>query len=139
MSKNLVVNCDGGSRGNPGPAASAFVVSENGKEIFSKGEYIGVDTNNVAEYKAVLMALSWIKENDIKESISSVEFILDSELVVRQLTGVYKIKNENLKKLATEIKDILNTSNIKIIFKNVLREKNKTADFLVNKTLDENK
>lgn len=136
MNKLLTINCDGGSRGNPGPAACAFVVSEEGKEIFSKGTFLGETTNNVAEYNAVLTAFEWLSLNKEKYKDYNVTFILDSELVVRQLTGVYKIKNENLKELAIKIKLLENKLPIKISFTNVLREKNKSADLLVNTTLD---
>lgn len=139
MKKNLTVNCDGGSRGNPGPAASAFVVSDQeGKELFSQGKYLGESTNNIAEYTAVLMAVDWLNKNKSDYKNFLVEFILDSELVVRQLTGVYKIKNEKLKELSTKIMDVKKTLPMIITFRNVLREKNKSADSLVNKTLDEN-
>ncbi len=136
MNKLLTINCDGGSRGNPGPAACAFVVSSEGQEIFSKGTFLGQTTNNVAEYQAVFTAFEWLVENKEKYKDYGVAFILDSELVVRQLTGVYKIKNENLKQLASQIKEIENRLPFKISFRNVLREKNKTADQLVNDTLD---
>lgn len=136
MNKSLTINCDGGSRGNPGPAACAFVVSENGKEFFSKGTFLGNTTNNVAEYQAVLTALEWLFENKEKYEGYSITFILDSELVVRQLTGVYKIKNENLRELAGKIKLFERELSFKISYTNVLREKNKSADLLVNETLD---
>ena len=138
MDKQIIINCDGGSRGNPGPAASAFVVSKDGVEIFSEGKFLGQTTNNVAEYTAVLMALEWINQNKEKVGETAIEFVLDSELVVRQLTGIYKIKNENLKELAGKIMAIRKTISSPISFRNVLRDKNKTADELVNKTLDEN-
>lgn len=138
MDKILTINCDGGSRGNPGPAASSFVATLGGKEIFSSGKYLGLTTNNVAEYSAVLMAMEWLKENQEIYKDHVVVFILDSQLVAMQLTGVYKIKNENLKTLADKIKTIQKELGFTISFKHVLREKNVTADFLVNKTLDEN-
>lgn len=138
MNKQLTINCDGGSRGNPGPAAGAFVVSDGNKEIFSSGKFLGNETNNVAEYSAVLLAFEWLNDNAKDLENSSVAFILDSELVVRQLTGVYKIKNQNLKELAEKIMSIKKNLPMEISFRNVLREKNATADALVNRTLDEN-
>ena len=132
MDSALVINCDGGSRGNPGPAASAFVAYRDGQEIFSQGKFLGVTTNNVAEYQAVILALEWLTEN------SSANFILDSELVTRQLTGVYKIKNEILRELSIRAKKIEKEKNLKINYQHVLREKNKKADLLVNEALDKN-
>lgn len=136
MDKILTINCDGGSRGNPGPAASAFVVSIGGAEIFSDGKYLGVATNNFAEYQAVLLALNWLLENKEKYRGHDIEFVLDSELVVRQLSGIYKIKSDSLRKLFLEAKEIENSLGMKVKYVNVRREKNKTADALVNTTLD---
>lgn len=139
MEKKITINCDGGSRGNPGLAASAFVVTDNqNKELFSKGMFLGHTTNNVAEYNAVLMAVEWLDKNKDTYKSFSIEFILDSELVVRQLSGIYKIKNEKLKELSLSIMKIKKTLPMTIVFKNVLREKNKSADSLVNETLDRN-
>ncbi len=139
--KNIIkVFCDGGSRGNPGKSASAFVIEEDGKLIYSEAKYLGVETNNFAEYSAVLSALYWLKANK-QELKKEIIFILDSELVVKQINGDYKIKNKNLKIIFLKIKNILGglfrfQGNQKIIFKNVSREKNKRADFLVNQKLD---
>ncbi len=138
MEKKLTINCDGGSRGNPGKAAAAFVVSEGEQETHSEGKYLGVQTNNFAEYQAVIAALKWLQSVKEKYEDYKISFILDSELVVRQLTGVYKIKNETLKNLAQEIKLLEKSIGLTFSFENVLRHKNKTADFLVNRTLDEN-
>ena len=85
--RQLIINCDGGSRGNPGPAASAFVIQENGNTIHEEGVYLGVATNNVAEYQAVLGCLRWLSKEKLTDV--SLNFILDSELVVKQLTGIY--------------------------------------------------
>lgn len=134
----LEVRCDGGSRGNPGPGASAFVVYENNKIIYSKAHFFEKTTNNVAEYFAVLMAATWISKNQNSLNSSEVTFILDSELVVKQLTGVYKIKNPNLLKIATKIKKLIKEEDLKLEFKHVRREFNKDADALVNQELDEN-
>jgi ribonuclease HI len=132
---DTVVYCDGGARGNPGPAAAAFVVKQNGKNIFQHGQAIGVATNNIAEYTAVLLSLRWLSQNKIH--CSSLTYILDSELVTKQLNGDYKIKNDNLKTLAIEIREALKIVDIPVTFKHVKREFNKDADSLVNKTLDE--
>ena len=131
----LKIYCDGGSRGNPGPAASAFVVEEKGKIIFKKGTYLGSATNNVAEYRAVLEALKWLSENHLGRS--EVLFVLDSELVTKQLSGIFKIKNENLRNYFFSIKAIEKNLGLKISYSAVPRAKNVLADLLVNKTLDE--
>ena len=135
MDSALVINCDGGSRGNPGPAASAFVAYRDGQEIFSQGKFLGVATNNVAEYTAVLLALEWLA-NNLQFKIYNLQIILDSELVVRQLNGEYKIKNKKLQELALEIKNIEKSTSAKIFYSHVARDKNKMADQLVNTTLD---
>ena len=134
-SNRLIINCDGGSRGNPGPAACAFVVSLQNKIIYQDSKYLGRTTNNVAEYSAVILALFWLKQNLTDEK---VVFVLDSELVVKQITGVYKVKNTNLKKLVLEVKDLLASINTSVTFTHVLRDHNIRADELVNTTLDAN-
>ena len=132
---DTVVYCDGGARGNRGPAAAAFVVKQNNKTIFQHGQAIGIATNNIAEYTAVLLSLRWLAQNKIQSS--SLTYILDSELVTKQLNGDYKIKNDKLKTLAIEIREALKVIDIPVTFKHVKREFNKDADSLVNKTLDE--
>lgn len=131
MSK-IIIYTDGGARGNPGPAAIGALVGT--KEY---AETIGEMTNNVAEYKAVIFALKKAKQQIGKEKAkeTEVEIRSDSELVVSQLNGSYQIKNEELGKLFIEV------WNLKQDFKGVKfihipREKNKTADKLVNKLLD---
>ena len=141
--KNIIkVFCDGGSRGNPGKSASAFVIEEDGKLIYSEAKYLGVETNNFAEYSAVLSALywlvtTWLDKANKQELKKEIIFILDSELVVRQINGEYRTKNKKLKEIYFEIKNILNSLSQKIIFKSVSREKNKIADLLVNQKLDD--
>lgn len=129
------IYCDGGSRGNPGKSACAFVVEEGGKIIYSEAKYLGLQTNNFAEYSAVYAALRWLKEK--KGNIGrEIVFILDSELVAKQINEEYKVKNRKLKEIYLEIKDVLKSLPRKIVFRNVSREKNKIADFLVNQKLD---
>lgn len=135
--KTLVVFCDGGARGNPGPGASAFLIFQKGKEIKRDSKFLGKVTNNVAEYYAVLIALSWILENK-PEDINQIIFNLDSQLVARQLGGIYKVKEIKLKTFVTRIKEIEVTINKKIIYLYIPRNKNKIADKIVNDTIDEN-
>lgn len=132
----MKINCDGGSRGNPGPAASAFVVHSDNKLIYKQSKFLGKETNNVAEYNAVLMACEWLKDNSVSED---VQFLLDSELIVKQINGIYKIKNENLKNIFNKIINIIKELKITVTFTHVYRENNSLADELVNECLDENK
>ena len=136
MNKSWKVFCDGGSRGNPGPAAAAFVVEESGKVIAQNGIYLGKVTNNAAEYGAAIVALKWLGEQG-KNVPQEITFIHDSELIARQLSGLYKIKNENLRNLYATAKDLQSKIPATIVYTVVKRENNKIADFLVNKVLDE--
>lgn len=131
----FIINTDGGSRGNPGPAAiGVVIVDENEKVIHEISEKIGDTTNNVAEYSAVLAAVEFL--TTLSPLPTTIEFRLDSELVVSQLTGKYKIKDEKLKTLASKINSTLPSLNTKFSFIHVRREFNKRADELVNIALD---
>lgn len=130
----IKIYCDGGARGNPGPAAASFVVvNRDGKVVAQKGFFLGEATNNVAEYKGVLAGLHWLAQN---RKSHDATFYLDSELIVNQLTGKFKIRNETLRALAVKIRNVEQDVGGKISYKSVRREKNRLADFLVNKTLD---
>lgn len=131
----IKIFCDGGARGNPGPAACAFAVEIKGKAVYKEAKFLGKATNNVAEYSAVILALNWARKN---VSGKEIEIILDSELVAKQLSGAFKIKNEKLKTLFLRAKGLEKSIAPKVLYKIVRREKNKLADFLVNKSLDEN-
>jgi ribonuclease HI len=133
----LKVYCDGGARGNPGPAAAAFLILKNGKEIYHDSKFLGITTNNEAEYSAVLLAVSWILKNKT-EDITKIIFYLDSQLAQRQLSGIYKVKEERLKTFVFKINKIKKEINKEIIFFHVSRDKNKVADKIVNETIDEN-
>lgn len=135
QSEFLKIYCDGGARGNPGPAASAFAVIDSDGEILHRdAQTLGVATNNIAEYTAVLIALDWLNKN--ARGVARVDFFLDSLLVVNQLNGLFKIKNKNLAKIAQEIKDEISRFPGVVSFQHVRREKNTLADSLVNKALD---
>lgn len=125
---------DGGSRGNPGMAAAAFVAIEKGKVIAKKGFYIGKRTNNEAEYSSVIYALQWLVEK--KESYDKANLFLDSELVTKHLKGQYKMKSKNLMPLLKKARSLENKFSSEIIYKNIPREKNRLADYMVNKVLD---
>lgn len=132
--KKLVIFTDGASRGNPGHASYGFTISdENGKLVYEEGRYIGIETNNVAEYKAVLEAFKWIKEN-ITLPIE-IELYADSKLVAEQLSGKWKIKNPGLKPLFEEIKLLEMELGIPL-YTHIYREKNTIADALANQALD---
>lgn len=132
----LKIHCDGGSRGNPGNAASAFVVlGEKGEVLVRCGEFVGVETNNVAEYSAVLFAMKWLLENKISDDVI---FFMDSQLITNQLTGVYSIKVQKLATFAARIKQMEKEFPGKITYKNIPRAENKIADLLVNEVLDKN-
>lgn len=135
---NIRFYCDGGARGNPGPAAASFVVFESNKLIYKKTIFLGRSTNNVAEYAALLLAMEWLSENFKNMKPDNVYIYMDSQLVVKQMQGVFKIKNARLLEIAIKIKNIENNLMSKFIYINIPREKNSLADSLVNKTLDEN-
>lgn len=125
---------DGGARGNPGPAAIGYVLTIDGKEVEAKGEVIGKATNNQAEYEALIKGLSYAK----KKGVSRITCYLDSELVVKQMRGEYRVKDIDLKKLFEKAKGL--TSQFALIeFIHIRREKNKQADKLVNLALDKAK
>lgn len=132
--ETLRIYCDGGARGNPGPAAGAFVVVDSrGKIIFKKGKYLGTTTNNVAEYFGVLLGLEWVAKKNITIPTT---FFLDSLLIVNQLNSVYKIRDKKLIRLVQRVKEKERGLPVKIFYRAVVRRQNKAADFLVNKVLD---
>jgi ribonuclease HI len=127
------VHVDGGARGNPGPAAIAAVVSEpGGGELLAEGRYIGEATNNVAEYKALLLGLELARSLGATE----VKVINDSELVARQIGGQYKVKHAGLKPLFAEASAALREFD-RWSVESVPRAKNERADALVNEALDQ--
>ena len=129
----LVVNVDGGARGNPGPAAVAAVAATvDGEVVGERNAYIGEATNNVAEYRALLLGLELARELGASE----VELINDSELVARQIGGEYKVKHAGLKPLFGEAMRTLREFDAWAV-RSVRREQNERADELVNRALDE--
>ena len=134
--KHINIYTDGGSRGNPGPAASGAFI-----ESLDKGyeRYLGETTNNVAEYDAVGVGLSKLKHliGKDKTKQTSVEVFMDSQLAVKQLSREYKIQSENIIPLFIKIHNLC-VEYGKVTFTYIPREKNKKADSLVNKCLDEN-
>lgn len=138
MKPVLKIYCDGGARGNPGPGAASFVViDKEGSVIKKESKFLGEVTNNIAEYRAVILALRFLSENSYNSQYGFINFYLDSELVVKQLTGEFRVKNRNLKDLFLKVKILEQKVGKKIFYNNVPREQNKLADYLVNQKLDE--
>ena len=128
----LVLHVDGGARGNPGPAAIGVVVSDpDGNELLAVGDRIGETTNNVAEYRALLRGLELASEHGARE----VHVINDSELIARQLTGVYKVKHPAMQQLHAKALVALNDFE-RWSIESVPRAQNADADALVNAALD---
>jgi ribonuclease HI len=124
---------DGGSRGNPGPAAYGFVLeAEDGTVLAAHGEAIGVATNNVAEYRALLAGL----ERAAEAGIDKLAVVSDSELLVKQMRGEYKVKNAALRELWEEAQRTARRLGT-VTFEAVRREENELADRLVNEALDQ--
>ncbi|MCA9334739.1 reverse transcriptase-like protein [Candidatus Saccharibacteria bacterium] len=132
---DIVIFADGGSRGNPGPSASGYVIMDNEQRILAQGgEYLGITTNNQAEYQGVRLGL----EKALELGIKSIEFRLDSMLVVNQMNGTYTIKNRDLWPINERIRELISHFE-KVSFRHVPREMNQLADSEVNKTLDQHK
>ncbi len=131
----LTIFTDGGARGNPGPAAAGVVIFCRKKIICQAGIYLGRKTNNEAEYLAVKLALDLVEKYG-QSKLAAINFYLDSQLVVSQLEGKYKIKAANLKPLAVAVKKQLQRLKSPAHFFYHSREKNKLADSLVNIALD---
>lgn len=134
----LKIFTDGGARGNPGPSAiGVFIKDGDGKELARIGKRIGVSTNNIAEYKAVVEALDWIIDNQHRLAKDArIYFFLDSNLVYSQVVGLFKIKNPNLRDLFFSIKKKEAGITSPISYKHIPREQNREADKLVNMALD---
>jgi ribonuclease HI len=126
------LSTDGGSRGNPGPAAYGYVLeTPDGAVLDARGEAIGVATNNVAEYRALLAGL----ESAIERGVDELEVVSDSELLVKQMRGEYKVKNEALRGFVEDAHALARRLR-KVSYTAVRREHNELADRLVNEALD---
>ncbi len=131
----LLVYCDGGARGNPGPGAAGCVVKDSaGKRRLLCGKYLGRVTNNQAEYAAVKLALEKIKKHF--GPVSKIQFFLDSKLVANQLGGLFKVKNAILRNELLTIHELEN-SFTEVYYQHISRSENVEADTLVNKAVDE--
>ena len=128
----LLIRTDGGSRGNPGPAAAGVVINnERGKTIFARGFFLGKTTNNVAEYEGFLQALKAAQQLGGTE----VEFLCDSELLVKQINGDYRVKNPTLKSYHNQVVSLMREFD-KVTVRHVYRSETAAADALVNQVLD---
>ena len=126
------LSTDGGARGNPGPAAYGYVLeADDGTVLDARGETIGVATNNVAEYRALIAGL----EKAVELGIDELEVVSDSELLVKQMQGEYRVKNEALRDLNDEANSLERKLG-RVCYKAVRREHNELADKLVNEALD---
>jgi ribonuclease HI len=129
---DLVANIDGGARGNPGPAAYGVVVRNSQGEVIKEwGEYLGIQTNNVAEYSALVAVLEYA----VGEHHKALRVLSDSELLVRQMRGQYKVRNPALKDFYARAQALARKLE-RFSIEHVLRERNRAADRLVNQVLD---
>lgn len=134
--KTISIHTDGGARGNPGPAAIGVYIEQDGKPLIQIGKRIGDATNNFAEYSAILEALSWVERNKPTLEFSEIQFFMDSELAYSQLSGLYKIKNEDIRNFIFKIREKEAAIGTPITYFRIEREKNNKADSLVNMALD---
>ena len=126
------LSTDGGSRGNPGPAAYGYVLeTEDGTVLDARGDTIGIATNNVAEYRGLLAGL----EAALERGVDELEVVSDSELLVKQMRGEYKVKSETLRELVVEAHELAGKLRA-VSYTAVRREHNDLADSLVNEALD---
>jgi ribonuclease HI len=127
-----VAHIDGASRGNPGPASCAVVIEAGGHRVTAFAQYLGRATNNFAEYQALLSALTYGLEHQQRR----MQVESDSELLVRQIQGIYKIKSPDLKPLAERARELIGRYE-SFSIKHVRREQNREADRLANQSLDD--
>ena len=132
----ITIFTDGGSRGNPGPAGAGAAIYKGDKEIGSVSKFLGVQTNNWAEYEALVLALDTAHKLLGSPVTSLVTVKMDSELIVKQMKGEYKVKDPELKKQHMKVKTLIYESFPKIEFVHVRREFNERADELANDAMD---
>lgn len=136
-SLSLTIFTDGGSRSNPGPAAIGVTIHDQNNVIVHEiSEYLGIATNNEAEYDAILVSLTWLKEFVTTHKVNNVTWKLDSKLVVEQISRHWKIKEDRLRQKAVAAWKILDELSFPYQMQHVLRHLNKRADELVNQALD---
>lgn len=134
---HLTINTDGGARGNPGPAAIGVVIQDqNAHVLYEKGQYIGEQTNNVAEYEALTHAVEWLSRFCAQTQVEDVQFLLDSKLVIEQVNGNWKVKEAHLQTLHQKVRALLTALPCSFRISYVPRAQNAAADALVNQALD---
>lgn len=135
----IKIYTDGGSSGNPGPSAIAFVVYQDNKIIFKYSQTIGKATNNLAEYTALIKALEWLKNYlqlpSFSPFLSRIKIYSDSSLLINQINGFFKVKNAPIRDFILQIRCLENQINVPIVYQHIPRWKNKITDSLVKKTL----
>lgn len=134
----IITYTDGGSRGNPGNAATGiYIATEDGKSLAQFGTFLGTQTNNFAEYTAIIEALTWILQNrQSLDSIDAIECRMDSQLACRQLAGIYKVKHPQIKPLFAQVQLLQQALAVPFQFIHIPREQNTIADSEVNRALD---
>ncbi len=133
---DVVIYTDGGARGNPGPAGAGAVVYDRGVEVGVVSDYLGVQTNNVAEYEALIRALECAKKTIKNIRTRQVAVRMDSELIVKQMKGEYRVKDATLKLKHAVVQTLIARDFPHISFSHVRREKNTRADELANYAMD---
>lgn len=133
---NVTIHTDGGSRGNPGHSGFGVVINADQGTLYEKGVYLGIKTNNEAEYAALIHGLTWLKDNQDRLSLTKAEILLDSELVVNQLNGRYKVKAPHLFPLYQQCLALIASLSLPITITHVRREFNAAADSLANSAMD---
>jgi len=133
----LNIYTDGGSRGNPGISGYGLVIYEDKQKIlYQEGKFLGVKTNNEAEYSGIIAALEWVKKNKTNYNITQLNFFADSQLMIRQFQGLYKVKAPTLLPLFAHAQQLLAQINLPAKFTDVRRDFNKLADELANQAMD---
>ena len=135
---SLIIYTDGGSRGNPGPSAlGVYITNSSGEKIDGFGRVLGITTNNVAEYQAIIDAFDWmISHKNMLSPAAVIHFRMDSRLACMQITGLFRVKNPNLAQLLRAIHEKENELAFKTTYTHIPRELNKEADAYVNRALD---
>jgi len=133
----LNIYTDGGSRGNPGISGYGLVIYEDKQKVlYQEGKFLGVKTNNEAEYSGIIAALEWVKKNKTNYNITQLNFFADSQLMIRQFQGLYKVKAPTLLPLYAQAQQLLAQINLPTKYTDVRRDFNKLADELANQAMD---
>jgi ribonuclease HI len=131
----VVIYTDGGARGNPGPSGAGAVIYKGKKKIGDVSEFLGQRTNNWAEYEALILALT-LARDELGKVVKNVQVRMDSELIIKQMNGEYRVKNPGMKEKHARVKELIVASFPGITFTHVRREKNKEADKNANDAMD---